>query len=73
MRVLKLKPGLLGEGGESASTPIRIKDMGDFGLILERDVEKPVSVAQFETACGDKSLTETLKMTWHLPGTWSSI
>lgn len=61
MRVLKLKPGLLGEGGEAASAPIRIKDMGDFGLILEKDVEKPVSVAQFETACGDKNLTETLK------------
>lgn len=51
MRVLKLKPSLL---GGAAAGAIRIKDMGDFGLILEKDVEKPVSVSEFETACGDK-------------------
>ncbi|HMY05343.1 MAG TPA: hypothetical protein PKA48_18395, partial [Candidatus Obscuribacter sp.] len=63
MRVLKLKAGLLGEANTASAeaNPIRIKDMGDFGLILEKDVEKPVSVAEFETACGDGKLAVSLK------------
>ncbi len=63
MRMLKLKAGLLGEANTASAeaNPIRIKDMGDFGLILEKDVEKPVSVAEFETACGDGKLAVSLK------------
>ncbi|MBK7748335.1 MAG: bifunctional phosphoribosylaminoimidazolecarboxamide formyltransferase/IMP cyclohydrolase [Candidatus Obscuribacter sp.] len=61
MRVLKLKPELLaGKDGKSSANLVRIKDMGDFGLILEKDVEKAVSVAEFETACGDKNITTDL-------------
>jgi phosphoribosylaminoimidazolecarboxamide formyltransferase / IMP cyclohydrolase len=56
MRVLKLKPTLLA----IEARPVRIKDMGDFGFIVEKDVEAPVTVEKFEVVCGDPKLLESL-------------
>ena len=49
VRVLKLKPTLLQPNKE---TSWHIRDLQDFGCIIEKDVEAPVQLAQFQTVVG---------------------
>ena len=49
VRVLKIKPSLL-EAPEDVSWHLR--DLQDFGVILEKDVEPPVQLAQFQCVTG---------------------
>lgn len=58
VRVLKLKKELLQPG---YSNLVRIKDVGDFGLILEKDVEASVTPDKFELAAGSQELVDSLK------------
>lgn len=50
LRVLKLKSNLL-QAPEDVSWHLR--DLQDFGFILEKDVEPPVQLAQFQCVTGD--------------------
>lgn len=50
LRVLKLKPNLL-QVPEDVSWHLR--DLQDFGFILEKDVEPPVQLAQFQCVTGN--------------------
>lgn len=59
IRVLKLKSHLLDP--TCNTSPVRIKDVGDFGLILERDIEAQVEPEGFTLATGDKELADSLK------------
>lgn len=59
IRVLKLKSHLLDP--TCNTSPVRIKDVGDFGLILERDIEAQVEPEGFTLATGDKELADRLK------------
>ncbi|HEY9776548.1 MAG TPA: bifunctional phosphoribosylaminoimidazolecarboxamide formyltransferase/IMP cyclohydrolase [Planktothrix sp.] len=49
VRVLQLKSALL---KQSEYTPWHVRDLQDFGFILERDLEPPVQLAQFQSVTG---------------------
>ena len=50
VRVLKLKPALL---KPSEETSWHIRDLQDFGCIIEKDIEPPVQLAQFQSVSGE--------------------
>ncbi len=50
VRVLKLKPALL---KASTETSWHVRDLQDFGWIIEKDIEPPVQLAQFQTVSGE--------------------
>lgn len=49
LRVLKLKKNIL---SQSEGTSWHVRDLQDFGFILEKDVEPPVQLAQFQRVTG---------------------
>jgi phosphoribosylaminoimidazolecarboxamide formyltransferase/IMP cyclohydrolase len=49
VRVLRLKPNLL---RPSSNTPWHLRHLQDFGFIVERDMEPPVQLSQFQCVTG---------------------
>lgn len=50
VRVLRFKPALLNPDSEPS---YHARDLQDFGWIVERDVDKPVNITQFQSVSGD--------------------
>lgn len=55
LRVLKIRPTLLQPASE---TSWHIRDLQDFGYIIEKDVEPPVQLAQFQCVSGTNADSE---------------
>ncbi|HEY9785168.1 MAG TPA: bifunctional phosphoribosylaminoimidazolecarboxamide formyltransferase/IMP cyclohydrolase [Candidatus Obscuribacterales bacterium] len=66
VRVLKLRPWVLAPGGRDHW---HARDLEDFGWILEKDVEPPVTGEQFQTVVGtavDKKTMKDVDFAWNV-------